>query len=49
MTGKGVLSLRAGFGAAVQAVQHEALDAWLWITATLRFSQLSVRTARAIA
>jgi len=37
--GKGVLSLRAGFGAAIQDVQHEALDIWLWIVASLRFSQ----------
>jgi len=39
MPGKGVLSLRAGFGAAIQAVQHKALDVWLWIAASLRFSQ----------
>jgi len=39
MLGKGVLSLRAGFGAAIQDVQHGALDVRLWIAASLRFSQ----------
>jgi hypothetical protein len=39
MLSKGLLSSRAGFGAAIQSVQHEALDRRLWIAASLRFSQ----------